>query len=629
MAVRLDAAGDYLQRTANLPTNTAFTVCGWSRIISDQGALIYQPIVTSINGSYDGWAIEWSVPTASSQMQVACRVSGSDTSIAAFASRPAVGTDFFWYIKCSGTGANQCEGGWRPADSNTFVTATATMSASAGASDDLRLGNLDSWYYLDGRFWNVKCWDRALTAAELLIESYYARPMFQASANFWWPLPNSGNTADASGNGRNATVGGTLATEDGIWGQWKPGSSRVFIPSATNVTKALTGVAGTGAVGSVAPAISYAVTGNAATGAAGTVVDAVSYALSGNALTGAVGTVAPALSVALTGVVGTGAAGTPRANVTYGLTGIAGTGAVGGVAPEVRRALTGVAATGAVGTVVSNIVYGLTGVAGTGAVGTVTATTGVTHALTGVAATGAVGAVGPEIACALTGVAATGAAGTLAGAVSYGLSGNLATGAVGSVGVNVTYALTGVQATGAVGTLTAEVTGNDVTKALTGVQATGQVGNVTAVGGAAVARVHGFEIGDDEPARRRRNLITIVKQAEATEEGKPRVKITKREIDRRLFERARDEARAVIAKAAEQHAATKRAKAERFAQVRTALKPLASTLGAWNWIAVYQRMYEDALNEALRQELIHEDALAQAADEANERALMELVMEWM
>lgn len=141
-------------------------------------------------------------------------------------------------------------------------------------------------------------------------------------------------------------------------------------------------------------------------------------------------------------------------------------------------------------------------------------------------------------------------------------------------------------------------------------------------------RAHGFEIGPATTKPKRRGLVVV----DETEEKPARQKITKRDIDRRVFERAREEARAVIAKAAEQHATTQHVKAERFAQVRTALKPLAKALGDWNWIAVYQRMYQQALDEQIRQELAREDAIAaeaQAAEEADERELMNLIMEWM
>lgn len=156
-------------------------------------------------------------------------------------------------------------------------------------------------------------------------------------------------------------------------------------------------------------------------------------------------------------------------------------------------------------------------------------------------------------------------------------------------------------------------------------------GALVPVGAVAAERAHGFEIGGDhepEPKPKRRGLVTLTQEPEQ----KARHTITKREIDRRVFEKAREEARAVIAKAAEQHSTATYAKAERFAQVRTALKPLAKALGDWNWIAVYQRMYQDALDEQIRQELAREEreqAAVRAADEADERELMNLIMEWM
>ncbi len=142
------------------------------------------------------------------------------------------------------------------------------------------------------------------------------------------------------------------------------------------------------------------------------------------------------------------------------------------------------------------------------------------------------------------------------------------------------------------------------------------------------SRVHGFEMGGEAAKPKRRNLVTIL--ADDKPKAEPsRKTITKRDVDRRVFEKARDEARTVIETAAKAHAATTHPKAQRFAEVRTALKPLAKALGDWNWIAVYQRMYEDAINAALREEMAREDARIVAEQEADERELMKLVMEWM
>ena len=143
------------------------------------------------------------------------------------------------------------------------------------------------------------------------------------------------------------------------------------------------------------------------------------------------------------------------------------------------------------------------------------------------------------------------------------------------------------------------------------------------------SRVHGFEIGGEAAKPKRRNLVTILADDKPKADETARKTITKRDVDRRVFEKARDEARTVIETAAKAHAATTHPKAQRFAEVRTALKPLAKALGDWNWIAVYQRMYEDAINAALREEMAREDARIVAEQETDERELMKLVMEWM
>ena len=76
-------------------------------------------------------------------------------------------------------------------------------------------------------------------------------------------------------------------------------------------TRALTGVAATGAAGNLAGAIVYPLTGTAATGAVGTLTQTVSYAISGVQAAGQVGslTVAGNVTFALTGVQAIGQVG--------------------------------------------------------------------------------------------------------------------------------------------------------------------------------------------------------------------------------------------------------------------------------------------------------------------------------
>ena len=70
----------------------------------------------------------------------------------------------------------------------------------------------------NGTISHVKCWDAVLTDAEIEREFNRGLPFRTTNLHFWWPMCRSNVTAcaiDFSGNGRNATVTGTLAVEDG------------------------------------------------------------------------------------------------------------------------------------------------------------------------------------------------------------------------------------------------------------------------------------------------------------------------------------------------------------------------------------------------------------------------------
>ena len=72
-----------------------------------------------------------------------------------------------------------------------------------------------------------------------------------------------------------------------------PHLARFAVPTTSDVTIALTGVAATAAVGTLGVLLTLGLTGNAGTGAVGTVSPATSVSVSGNAGTGSVGSVTP------------------------------------------------------------------------------------------------------------------------------------------------------------------------------------------------------------------------------------------------------------------------------------------------------------------------------------------------
>jgi len=127
------------------------------------------------------------------------------------------------------------------------------------------------------------------------------------------------------------------------------------------ISVTLTGVAGTGAIGTEIPLAFITETGVAGTGEIGTSALVGSITETGVAGTGAIGTVVLSLSITETGVAGTGAIGTESLELTLTETGVAGTGAIGGFGEtdgaNLQLSITesGVAGTGAIGTEAVNL----------------------------------------------------------------------------------------------------------------------------------------------------------------------------------------------------------------------------------------------------------------------------------
>jgi hypothetical protein len=253
MAVLLNADSQYLYRAANLPSGDC-TVAGWFYQTADTNnyAIPIHLDVVSIESDSDGTT--YGV------------YSGG---LWTFGSQPGLNAPTFFALKRSGSTAT---GYWR-SPTSAFVTVSASMSGSYG---HIGIGQYQPSpnYGFRGRVWNVKCWDRALSADELLIESMYRRVMFPSSINFHWPLDNHNDTKVYSGNGRDATVAGTLATAEGPYGLWRP-RRHIFIPAA----------AGGAAYSIAAEYGSYTLTGQAAAARAARQLAAAqgSYSLSGAA----------------------------------------------------------------------------------------------------------------------------------------------------------------------------------------------------------------------------------------------------------------------------------------------------------------------------------------------------------
>lgn len=237
---------------------------------------------------------------------------------------------------------------------------------------------------------------------------------------------------------------------------FKSQSRRIWVAAAGggDATATITGVSGSGQIGTLSTS------GNA------------SVSLPGASGAGSVGNVVASVSAAtaITGVNGAGQVGnttqTCAANVAVST--VAGTGQVGTVsasgigAPDGNVAITGIAGTGQVGTLAAsgNGAVSITGIAATGSVGSVTPSVTVTTTITGAIGTGSVGT-----------TTQTGAANaTVSSAVGIGL----------------------------VGTVSATGTSQDGNAVISGISGIGSVGIVSANDGTVVNN-HGFIIIDTEP----------------------------------------------------------------------------------------------------------------------------------
>lgn len=208
-----------------------------------------------------------------------------------------------------------------------------------------------------------------------------------------------------------------------------PGHGRVGSGYILEYEITVTGVAGTGAVNNVQPAI--AVDGVAATGALGdytTESETDPAEVPGVAATGATGTATPniVIDVSVSGNAGTGALGTFSTAAV--VTGVNAAGRLGFSTVENEISPTGEAGTGALGTFTGEAELSETGVAGTAAVHILGESDGssVRVNVTGIAGIAAVGNVGEEVAVSEvieSGLAGTGAVGTPEPAHGWGDNG--------------------------------------------------------------------------------------------------------------------------------------------------------------------------------------------------------------
>jgi hypothetical protein len=399
MSVRLNASGDILYRTANLPAFSAFTVAGWfHRVAAQAGSFIY--LLSLENTTYPTDSTQYNLLGIDNSGVLHIANSGAGTN---FGSTPATGTWFYAWLRGNGT---NLQGGWATPGAAAFTTVSQSQG-NVFTPATLALGSDTFDEFLDGRIAQARAWDAALTDAELLAEMRAAVPVRWANLNFAWRLATATDTADKTSNARSATVGGSIATEDGppVRGFARGFTGIPLRVQSGGVTVTITGVSATAQAGDIlakGSAVAQA-TGVTATGSAGDITASgdATAALSGVAATGAAGSIG-ASGAALIELAGVSSSGVPGevtiaadGGVIVAVAGVSSTGEVGAliVRGDAVVPLQGVQAAAAAGNVeaISRITVAVPSVSATGQAGLVTVTGHASVPLTGAEAQAVVG----------------------------------------------------------------------------------------------------------------------------------------------------------------------------------------------------------------------------------------------
>ena len=211
MAVRTDASGDLLKRTANLPALNAYSMSGWFYLIArpadntfgaflslDKGAGPdgYHTLGIYMTGSTPGFTIE---------------TYGGGSGGSGAGTVPALNAWHFMAMTSNGTTvvAYHCTavGVWQ-----SFSAAYKTFTPTG-----LYWCNDGFGGWSNARISQMRAWDAVLTSDEIKAEAWRSRPSRFANVNGWWPgYPGATERLrDYGPNARNLTAGGTLTDEAG------------------------------------------------------------------------------------------------------------------------------------------------------------------------------------------------------------------------------------------------------------------------------------------------------------------------------------------------------------------------------------------------------------------------------
>lgn len=227
MSMRFTANTAYVSSTANLPPDGAWTFMVWLVQFQDTNtnsvALAYD-----FSGG-DAYAVETDTDGTTWHFH---NPGVSDT---AFAFQPAMREPFCIAITESGTAV---AGYLRRFNDTRWDVVNGTGVSQSYTGIGVGQFRASPSFGVRGAFWNFKCWDRALTPTELMIESQADYMVDTRDANRFWRLKHPGDLVDYGPHAqRRPTRNG--APQPSAWGPASVGLRQPYRVARRNVDAAV------------------------------------------------------------------------------------------------------------------------------------------------------------------------------------------------------------------------------------------------------------------------------------------------------------------------------------------------------------------------------------------------------
>jgi hypothetical protein len=295
MAIRIDATGDSIRTTTNLPSPAAnWTACGWARVHAITAG--YQNVFAIEDGTSNatGYGSCGFFPTTGNWI-IDTNPSGSFLDLG---STPGALNWFFWFMRIDiSTSPDTWTTGYRTLG-GAWVTGSVQVNLS-WTSALMVLGNNSYGEHADSSIATFKSWIAPLTLDELTQEMWSIKPVRYANLNRFARFRTTSDLHDHGGNPYRWTAAGTLTNTDDpplpvlsrIWTVpfQPPGPQTVNVADTVTVSESVTALV----VGGGVQAVNVSDTA--------TVSEAVTVSLS-NALTASVAdtaTITEAVTVSL------------------------------------------------------------------------------------------------------------------------------------------------------------------------------------------------------------------------------------------------------------------------------------------------------------------------------------------